>query len=150
MSEEYVGIEIGATLVSAEDARNDAEDLAWDHAKFAATAAGLELSSPEFEFIFNEMRTRYLNCAEHLEYLTFNALLVLRTLLNSGQVTLTTELPMKDTELASVLGELSQSVVSAFAWIIAGHDLMWPKNDAMPEVGVTFKFPSEDIIITKD
>jgi hypothetical protein len=150
MSEDYVAVEIGAMLVSAEDARNDAEDLAWDHAKFAAGVAGIDLASPEFEFIFGEMRTRYLTCADHLEYLTFNALLVLRTLLASGHVSLTADFPIKDTELASVLGELSQSVVSAFAWITAGHDLMWPKNDAMPEVGVTFKFPAEDITITKD
>lgn len=150
MSDDFVAVEIGAQLVSAETARNDAEDLAWDHAKFAAGMVGVTLDSVEFEYLFNELRSRYVGCAEHLEYLTFNALLLLRTLLGTEHVAFTADFPITDQDVAVKLGDLAHYVVSAFAWVIAGQNLLWPKNDSMPQVGVTFKFPSEDIIITKD
>jgi hypothetical protein len=150
VSDDTVVVEIGAHLVNPEAARNDAEDLAWDHAKFAAAAAGIGLDSDEFTFVFNTLRERYLVSAEYLEFYTYNALILIRTLINTGKIKLTHELPITDTGLAEELGELAQFVVSSYAWLLAGQDLLWPRNESMPHVGVTFRFPSTDIIITQE
>jgi hypothetical protein len=150
MSEDTVTIEVGAHLISAETARNDAEDLAWDHAKFAAIAAGITLDSEEFEFVFKTLRERYLVSAEYLEFYTYNALILIRTMLGTGKVKLTADLPVTDEQLAEDLGQLAQFAVSSYAWLLAGQDLLWPRNESMPDVGVTFTFPSTDIIITQE
>ena len=150
MSDELIKLEIGAHLVNPEAARNDAEDLAWDHAKFAATVADINLDSEEFEYVFKVLRERYLVSAEYLEFYTYNALILLRTLIGSEHLALTTPLPITDTAVAEILGELSQFVVSSYAWLIAGQDLLWPRNELMPETGVTFTFPSANIIITQE
>jgi hypothetical protein len=150
MSDEFVTLQIGAQLISAEAARNDAEDLAWDHAKFAALAADIKLDSEEFEYVFKVLRERYLVSAEYLEFYTYNALILIRTMLGTGKLKLTTDIPVTDTSLAEDLGELAQFVVSSYAWLLAGQDLLWPRNDSMPDVGVSFKFPSTDIIITQE
>lgn len=148
--EDFVELEIRAELKDIELARRDAEDLAWEHAKTAAQAAGLSIGSDEFEYVFRALRNKYTELAEYLEFMTFNGLVLLRGLLNSGLITLTAEKPMTDEHLASVLGELSQKAVSSYAWMIAGYGLIWPNNDAMPKVGVTFKFPTSDITTTQE
>ena len=146
---DFVELEIAAHLVDVEAAKRDAEDLAWDHAKMAAEAAGVALASEPFEFLFKELRTRYLVMAEYLEFMTFSALVLVRSLLNSGEIQLTAEKPMDDTELANVLGTLSQQVVSSYAWLLAGQDLLWPSNKTMKDTGVLFRFPSSEVTLTQ-
>jgi hypothetical protein len=148
--EDFIELEIRAQLKDIEMARRDAEDLAWEHAKTAAQAAGLSIGSEPFEVVFRELQKSYLHMAEYLEFMTFNALVLLRGLLNSGLVQLTAEKPMTDEQVAEILGELSQKAVSSYAWMIAGYDLIWPNNTAMPKIGVTFKFPTTDIITTQE
>jgi hypothetical protein len=100
--------------------------------------------------VFKVLRERYLVSAEYLEFYTYNALILIRTMLGTGKLKLTTDIPVTDTSLAEDLGELAQFVVSSYAWLLAGQDLLWPRNDSMPDVGVSFKFPSTDIIITQE
>jgi hypothetical protein len=148
--DEFVELEVRAELRDIELARRDAEDLAWEHAKTAAQAAGLSIGGEEFEYVFKQLRKQYLELSEFLEFMTFNGLVLLRGLLNTGLIQLTADMPVKDTDIAVILGEMSQKVVSSYAWMIAGYGLIWPNNASMPKVGVTFKFPASDIINTEE
>lgn len=148
--EQFIDLEVRAELQDIELARRDAEDLAWEHAKTAAQAAGLGIGSEEFQYVFNQLRKQYLELSEFLEFMTFNGLVLLRGLLNTGLIQLTAEMPVKDTDIAVILGEMSQKVVSSYAWMIAGYGLIWPNNQSMPKIGVTFKFPASDIINTEE
>lgn len=148
--EQFIELEVRAELQNIELARRDAEDLAWEHAKTATQAAGLGIGSEEFQYVFNQLRKQYLELSEFLEFMTFNGLVLLRGLLNTGLIQLTAEMPVKDTDIAVILGEMSQKVVSSYAWMIAGYGLIWPNNQSMPKIGVTFKFPASDIINTEE
>jgi hypothetical protein len=143
-------IKVAAHLQDIETARNDAEDLAWEHAKMAASAAGVALESQEFEFVFRELRTRYLVLADYLEYLTYNALLLARALLHNDMVTLNMDTPATDDDVALALGQIANRIVGSYAFLLAGEDLLWPRNGKMPDVGVPFLFPSDDIISTQE
>jgi hypothetical protein len=148
--QEFVELEVRAELHDIELARRDAEDLAWEHARTAIQAANLSIGGPEFEYTFNQLRKQYLELAEFLEFMTFNGLVLLRGLLSTGLIQLTAEMPVKDVEIAAILGEMSQKVVSSYAWMIAGYGLIWPNNESMPKIGVTFTFPASDIINTEE
>lgn len=148
--DEFVQVEVRAELQNIEIARKDASDLAWEHAKVAATSSGISLGDPRFEDLYKLLDKTYNNLTDHLEFLMYNALVVLRALLNTGEIAFTAETPIKDTELAGILGYLAQKIVSSYAWMIAGYNVAWPSNDEMPRVGVSFNFPATDIIITQE
>lgn len=142
-------MQVGAKLVDAERARSDAQDLAWDHSKFIADVMEIDMASDEFAEMFSAMRDKYESCVDYLEFFTFTALLLLRTLLNDGSISLNIDTPITDTDLAQFLGEVSQTVVASYAWLFSGQDFMWPVNEDMPmEAGITFTFPSDEIIVT--
>lgn len=145
-----VGVQVGAKLVDAERARADAQDLAWDHSKFIAETMGIDIASDEFAEMFQAMREKYEGCVDYLEFFTFTALLLLRTMINEGSIILNIETPITDTDLAQELGQISQTIVASYAWLFAAEDFMWPNNEDMPEdAGITFTFPSDEIIITE-
>lgn len=147
---EFIELGVQAHLVDADAARNDAEDLAWDHAKIAAQAAGIGMGGEAFEFLFKELSARYTEMADHLEYLTHNALILLRSMLNSGLIELGMDTPATEDEVATTLGRLSQIIVSSYAWLIAGQALLWPRNGTIDDTSVTFRFLSEDIALTQE
>jgi len=144
-----VAVQVGAKLVDAERARADAQDLAWDHSKFIADVMSIDIGSDEFAEMFEEMRHKYEGCVSYLEFFTFTALLLLRTMINDGSISLNIDMPITDTDLAQQLGEMSQTIVASYAWLFAAEGFMWPTNEEMPEdSGITFSFPSDQIIIT--
>lgn len=147
---EFIELGVQAQLIDAEAARRDAEDLAWEHARAAADAAGISLDGEAFEFLFTTLRTRYLELADHLEFLTYNGLILLRSLLNSGLIELGLDVPATEEEVANTLGRLSQIIVSSYAWMITGQDLLWPRNGTMPDTSVTFRFLDSDIITEQE
>jgi hypothetical protein len=146
----FVELTVRAELISEETARRDAEDLAWEHALLAANSMEIELSSDSFQVLFMEIRSKYLELAEHLEYLTFNALVLTRTLLHKGFVELGLDVPATEEEVATLVGTISQTIVSSFAWLLAGQTLLWPRNGTMPDTSVTFNFLQDDIITEQE
>ena len=145
-----VSVQVGAKLVDPDQARADAEDLAWDHSTFIADSMDMDLASNAFAEMFADMRDTYDQVIDYLEYFTFTALLLLRSLINDGSITLNIDTPITDTDLAQKLGEISQVVVASYAWLFASQDIMWPINEDMPDdSGITFTFPSDQIIITQ-
>lgn len=150
MSEDLVSVRVSAQLTDLTLAKKDADDLAWDHAKVAALASGVSMGDPEFEELYKKLHGIYDGLADNLEFLMYNALIVLKSMLNSQLICIDVETPVTDTDLALALGHLAHTIVSSYAWMIAGHGINYPKNNEMPDVGVTFKFPSEDIIFTQE
>jgi len=148
--DKHIRLEVKPELVDIEAARRDADDLAWEHAKVAALAGALPLGSDPHEFLYKEMQKRYAELTNYLEFLTFNGLVLIRAMLNSGHVKLAAEKPIHENDVAQILGELSQMAVSSYAWMIAGYEILWPANKTMPDVGVAFNFPLEDITRTEE
>lgn len=146
----FIELSVRAELIDQEAARRDAEDLAWEHAMLAANSMDIELSSDSFQVLFMELRTKYLELAEHLEYMTYNALILTKTLLHKGYVELGIDVPASEAEVANILGTISQTIVSSFAWLLAGQTLLWPRNGAMPDTSVAFSFLEDDIITEQE
>ena len=145
-----VAVQVCAKLVNPDQARADAEDLAWDHAKFLSDALGIDMGTNEFAEMFEDMRDRYDEVVDYLEFFTVTGLLLIRTLVNEGLISLNIDTPITDDALAQELGEMSQTVVASYAWLFASEDFMWPKNHEMPEdAGITFTFPSDEVIVTQ-
>lgn len=144
-----VAVQVCAKLVNPDQARADAEDLAWDHSKFLSDALGIDMGSDEFADMFEDMRDRYDEVVDYLEFFTITAMLLLRTLVQEGSVSLNIDTPITDDQLAQHLGEISQTIVASYAWLFAAEDFMWPKNNEMPDdSGITFTFPSDEVIVT--
>lgn len=153
MSEELpdlVKLHVTASLQDFTEALKDAEDLAWDHAKMAAESAGFSIGSEQFEYIYKHLSKQYNELTNYLEFLTMNALVLIRSLLNTQIMTLDIETPVEDIEVATILGKLSHIIVSSFAWLITSQGLLWPPNGAIDDLSVAFLFPSDDIITTED
>lgn len=148
--DEFVSVNVRAELTDVGLAKQDAEDLAWDHAKLASLARGIAVGDDEFIKIYNELLKVYERLADHLEFLMFNALVVLRSMLNSGLIVLNADTPIKDTDLALMLGQLAHKIVTSYAWMVAGFGITYPKNHEMPDAGVSFKFPTDDITFTQE
>lgn len=149
MSDE-VSVAVGAKLVDEGRARSDAQDLAWEHTLFISDVMSIEKASDEFAEMYKAMRSKYAHCVEYLEFFTFTALLLLRTLYNDGDISFNFETPLTDEEFATEIGKISQTVVASYAWLFAGEEFMWPTNEDMPEdSAVTFTLPSDQIIITE-
>ena len=146
----FVELGVQAHLIDPEAAKRDAEDLAWDHAKMAASVSGIALGGEAFEFLYKELDARYSDMADHLEYLTFNALVLLRNMLNTGLLELGTATPATEADVADTLGKISQTIVSSYAMIIAGQALLWPRNGTLADSSVTFRFLSEDITLEQE
>jgi hypothetical protein len=109
----------------------------------------MSINDEAFGALYRALDKTYTGLTDHLEFLMFNALVLVRALLNSEEIALTAETPIEDTELAEILGILAQKVVSSYAWMIAGHVVgAYPTNHEMPKVGVTFTFPANEITIT--
>ena len=146
---ELTEVEVRAELQDLATAKRDASDLAWEHARTAAAAVGISMNDDNFGALYRALDDTYTGLTDHLEFMMFNALVLLRALLETDELALTATTPVKDTEIADLLGSLAQKVISSYAWMIAGHKVAaWPTNEEMPVAGVAFRFPSEDITIT--
>ena len=147
---EEVSVAVGAKLVSPEQARSDAQDLAWEHTLFIAEVMNIDKASDAFADMFKAMGAKYSHCVDYLEFFTFTSLLLLRTLYNDGDIAFTFDTPITDDEFADELGRISQTIVSSYAWLFASEEFMWPSNEDMPDdSAVTFTLPSDQIIITE-
>lgn len=148
-SEPEIEVSIGAHLVDAEVALQSAHDLAWDHTLLASKLLDVQVGSDEFVAIFEEMKESYEFSADHIEFLTYTALILIRGLLREGLVKLACDFPITDQDLADYVGEVAELVVGSYAWVLAGQDIMFPDNDEIDEhATVTFTFPSSMVIQT--
>jgi hypothetical protein len=143
-------LHVTATLNNLTEALKDGEDLAWDHATMAASSAGFSIGSEQFEYIYKHLSKQYKEITNYLEFLTMNALVLIRSLLNTQLIALDIDTPVEDTEVANMLGKLSHIIVSSYAWLITSQGLLWPPNGAIDDLSVAFLFPSDDIITTED
>jgi hypothetical protein len=147
---DLVKLHVTASLQNFTEALADAEELAWDHAQMAANSAGFSIGSEQFEYIYKHLSKQYKELANYLEFLTMNALVLIRSLLNTQTIALDMDTPVEDTEVATMLGKLSHIIVSSYAWLITSQGLLWPPNGAIDDLSVTFLFPSDHIITTED
>jgi hypothetical protein len=153
-----VKVQIGAHLVNRAAAMESVGDLAWEHARFASEVLDMPFGSDEFVAVFEEMKAAYEGITDHLEFLTYTALVLVKQLLRDKMIALTCEFPISDAELAVYLGEVSESIVASYAWLFAGQNIMWPTNEELDDLSdivegfdpsVTFTFPADQIIITQ-
>jgi hypothetical protein len=143
----YVEITIGTKLSDLDVAKEDASDLAWEHATELARSINLDLGSEKFEEIFRELALRYEGNIDYLKFFLMTAMLTIRELLE----TKTLALPysgerISETEVLALISSAARALVGNYMWLAAGQNLAWPKNEEMPdEVHVSFYFDPEDI-----
>ena len=143
----YVEITIGTQLSNVDEAKEDASDLAWEHATELARATGTDLGSEKFEELFRELALRYESNTEYLKFFLMTAMHTIRELLETN----TLALPysgerISEQEVLALVSSAARSLVGNYMWLAAGQNLAWPRNDEMPEeVHVSFYFDPEDI-----
>jgi len=147
--DEIVEIVIGSALQNIEHARQEASDLAWEHATELANSTGISLGSEAFEEIFRKLSLRYEGNTEYLKFLLMTAMLTVRELLEQK----TLALPhngdrITEDEVLELITTAARSIMASYMWLAAGYELTWPTNDELPEdVTVTFYFDPDDIDI---
>jgi len=152
MDEEKVTLEISVQMDDVSEALDSASDNAWEHAKESAEVMGFELGDDEFGVIFQELHKRYSHNVEHLQFFMATSMLLIKTLLDSGIVTLITEdKQYEQAELADKISKMANTIVNSYMWIASGYELTWLSNEEMPEnVKVKYDFDPNDIIIDEE
>jgi|688.fasta_scaffold879739_1 hypothetical protein len=143
-----VEIRIGTSLSNIEKAKEDANDLAWDHAKELASMTGLSLGSSEFEELFRQLSQRYENNTEYLKFLLMTAMHTVRDLLEEKQLALPHNGDrITETEVLELVTSAARTILTSYLWLSAGYEITWPTNEQMPrDVQVSFYFNPEDIL----
>lgn len=149
---EIIVLEIGVTLNDMDEAIASAEDNAWDHAKESAEVLGIEMGDDEFGVIFQELLKRYTHNTEHLQFFMATSLLLTKSLIESGTISIFTEDKLyTEEETAKKISKMANSIVNSYMWIAGGYELTWLSNDEMPEdVKVKFQFDINDILFNEE
>lgn len=147
--DELTEITIGTSLSSIEKAKDDANDLAWEHAKELASMTGLSLGSSEFEELFRQLSQRYENNTEYIKFLLMISMHTVRDLLEEKQLALPHNGDkITETEVLELVTSAARTILTSYLWLAAGYDITWPTNEQMPkDVQVSFYFNPDDIDI---
>jgi len=140
-------IVIGTSLNNLDTAKQDANDLAWDHAKEIAQMSGLSLGSMEFEELFRKLSQKYEGNTEYLTFFLMTAMSTVRDLLESKSLALPhSGERITEKEVLELVSDAAKTVMTSYLWLAAGQDILWPKNNEMPnDVYVSFYFNPDDI-----
>lgn len=145
--ENTLEITIGTSIINLDKAKEDANDLAWEHAKEIAQANELSLGSAEFENIFRELSQRYEGNTDYLKFFLMTAFLTVREILESKALAIPhTGDRITEREVLDLVSSAARTVMSSYMWLAAGQGLMWAKNKDLPDdFYVSFYFNPEDI-----
>jgi len=141
-----VEITIGSSLDDFE-AKEDANDQAWQHAIELAKSVNISLASEEFEEVYRELSLRYEHQTEHLKFFLMTAMLTIRELLETDTLSLSHDGDkITEEEILTKIGAAARKLVASYVWLAAGYELTWPTNDELPdEIKLSFYFNPEDI-----
>jgi len=141
-----VEIVIGSTLDDFE-AKEDANELAWEHAVELSKSVNISLASEEFEEVYRELSLRYEHQTEHLKFFLMTAMLTIRELLETDTLSLShTGDKITEEEILTKVGHAARKLVGSYVWLAAGYELTWPSNDELPEeIRLAFYFNPDDI-----
>jgi len=141
-----IEITIGSTLNDF-GAKEEAKDLAWEHAVELAKATNISLGSEEFEETYRELSMRYEHSSEHIKFFLMTALMMIRELLESDTLSLShTGDKITEEEILTKVGSAAKALVGSYVWLAAGYELTWPTNDELPdEIKLPFYFNPDDI-----
>lgn len=128
-------------------AREDAADMAWEHAKSVALGLGYELGSPEHVDLHKELSERYEHSVEHLMFFMKHAFSVLTSMFDTGYIRLNAENgPLDDSTVCQWLGVFAQGICRSYMHLMAGYELLWPTNEMLPQYNVAeFYFTENEI-----
>jgi hypothetical protein len=145
--DDLLKIIIGTSLNSLDTAKQDANDLAWEHAKEIAQMGCLSLGSLEFEELFRKLSQKYESNTEFLTYFLLTAMTTVKDLLESKALALPHNGDkITEKEVLELVSDAAKTIMSSYLWLAAGQDMLWPKNDEMPnDVYVSFYFNPDDI-----
>ena len=147
----YIEIELNTNLEDVSIAKEDAEDLAWEHIKAYAEEVGIELGDDEYIEVFKTINAKYLNNIEYIKFLMLTAMITVRKLLESGFLSVPSNgNKMTDDEIVKYISMSSQELLKSFLWLLGGEGTSWTKNSDMGETKVTYIFDEDDVIITEE
>lgn len=145
-----VEVQVYMSIDNLDQAREDAQDLAWEHSISAAQMFNASVGSDEHAKLFKVLSERYEHGVEHLMFFMEGAFALLRTMFDTGIITLDTDHPLDNEEVMARIGKLAQLITSSYMYLAAGYETLWPINEDMPsEVGTTFHFTTNEIHITE-
>jgi hypothetical protein len=120
------------------------EDLAWEAAKLASEAEGLDIGSDDFVEAFTQLKRRYGDCAISYGHLKYLSALTLRNLMDAGlAVQMPRDMCSCENHLASYFDNLAQLIFVNFAQVYAVATSGWYTNedwDYLPANQKTVRF----------
>lgn len=141
-----IEITIGSTLDDFE-AKEDANEQAWEHAVELSKSVNISLASEEFEEVYRELSIRYEHQTEHLKFFLMTAMMTIRELLEADTLSLShIGDKITEEEIVTSIGKAARKLVGSYIWLAAGYELTWPTNDELPEeITLSFYFNPDDI-----
>lgn len=153
MEQEFIKLEVAMSMTNDGIALDEAEDLAWEHAKEFAENEKISLGSDEFADTFKMFNDRYTHQVDHLKFFMLSAMLTVRHLLEDGVLCIPDVDGRKptDKEAAVAISKSSTMLVSSYMWLAAGYEVSWAVNDELPEeIIMTYLFDTDAISENKE
>lgn len=147
-----VEICISSALTDIEQAKKDANDLAWEHATEFCKQTGLGFGSTEFEELFRQLSQNYEQNTDYIKFFLMTAMLTVRELLETGVMALPhTGDRMDEKDILELVSGAARAIMGSYMWLAAGQTITWPPNESMPDdVTVSFYFDEDDITPIND
>jgi|LakMenEpi03Aug12_release.lakeMendotaPanAssembly.Ray.scaffolds.fasta_scaffold172889_2 hypothetical protein len=142
-----VVVTVSMELDDLDLARQEAADMAWDHAKAIASSLGFDLGSDEHVDLHKELAERYEHSVEHMMFFMQHAFAVLSAIFETGYIKINAEDgPLHEDIVCARIGHLAQGICRSYMQLMAGYETLWPTNEMLPQsVSTQFYFNDTEI-----
>lgn len=152
MEDNKIAIDVKVSMKNIEASIKAAEDNAWEHAKDAMVSLDMDMGDDEFGIVFTELNKRYTHNIAHLQFFMMTAILLVKTLVESGTISLYQDDEMLTAkEITQRIGNVSGTILNSYMWLAAGYELTWLDNEELPEeIHVTFNVDGKNLIESEE
>lgn len=134
MSRSHYRIAVDPLIEDMSKVKEDAADLAFEHATAVAASSNLSLGSDTFSMMLMDLENNYDHATDHMLYFMHSGLQTLKAAFDTGLIKLhipVDSLPYTKEDVGDALMELAEVISASLVHVMASGDRLWMTNDEM-------------------